>query len=73
MFHILINALSVFHHHWPPGGGFGGFGGFGSPFGYGGIGLGVLPSTGLTYINGVPYEIVGGQLLQVAVGGVGIL
>lgn len=72
MFHILINALSVFHHHWPPGGGSGGFGFNGFGFG-GGVGLGVVPSTGLTYINGVPYEIVGGQLLQVAVGGVGIL
>lgn len=56
------------HHFWP-----GPFGGYGYP-GYGyGAGVSVLPSTGLTYINGVPYEVIGGQLVAVSVGGVGIL
>jgi hypothetical protein len=60
--------------HWhphPPGFGYGY--GYGSPFlGYG-SGLGLVPGGGLTYINGVPYELIGGQLVAVSIGGIGVL
>jgi hypothetical protein len=63
--------LGIGHHHFPPGGGFG----FGYGYGYPGYGVGVpvVPSTGIEYINGIPYELLNGQLVAVSIGGVGVL
>ena len=67
---LLAGALHLgLGHHWFPHGP-----GLGWGYGLGAtVGVGVVPTTAVQYINGVPYEVINGSLVPVSVAGFGVL